>query len=112
MTGEPARRKPSAGMALLRGAVLGADGLTVLAIVLIHLFLSGMSEQDGEALFWAGPLLTYGLILLFGLTLFLNLVYVAALVIRRRRHANSYGRVSRALLVLLPAAAALGLTVR
>ena len=48
----------------------------------------------------------------FRLGLILNVVYLIAFVIMRRRYENAYGPISRALLFLLPAAAILGLTVR
>lgn len=96
----------------LRIAVLAADGLSLLAVLLIRFILPMNSGQDGEALFWVGLLLAYALILLFGLTLVLNVVYLIALGFMHGRYENGYGRASRALLYLIPAATALGLTLR
>lgn len=104
-------RPVSNGMAVLRSTVLGADGLSLLAVLSIRFLLPIISSgQEGEALFWTGLLLTYLLILLLGLTLVLNLIYLLALGITRGRY-NRYGRLTRPLLVLLPAATVLGLAV-
>ncbi|RKR18644.1 hypothetical protein [Arthrobacter oryzae] len=89
-----------------------ADVVSLSAVLFIRVILPMNSGQDGEALFWAGLLLVYGLILLFGVTLILNVVYLIALAVMHGRYDNGYGRVSRALLFLLPAATALGLTLR
>ncbi|MBT2568099.1 hypothetical protein J7I84_16660 [Arthrobacter sp. ISL-85] len=105
-------RGQSTGMRFLRITVLVADALPLLAVLLIRFVMPPGSGQDGEALFWAGLLLAYALILLFGLALVLNVVYLIVLALMRRRYDNSYSRLSRVLLFLLPAAAVLGLTVK
>ncbi len=104
--------RQSVGMRGLRIAVLVADVVSLSAVLFIRVILPMNSGQDGEALFWAGLLLVYGLILLFGVTLILNVVYIIALAVMHGRCEKGYGRVSRALLFLLPAATALGLTLR
>ncbi|KHL01599.1 hypothetical protein [Sinomonas humi] len=112
---EPERSQPrrqSPGMRGLRIAVLAADALPLLAVILIRLALPPHSGEDGEAQFWAGLLLAYALTLLFGFALVLNVIYLIALGIMRRRYDNGYGPISRALLFLLPAAATLGLMIR
>ncbi|WP_427170308.1 hypothetical protein [Arthrobacter sp. 92] len=105
-------RRQSTGMRGLRIAVLAADTLSLLAVLIIRVARPLNSGQDGEALFWAGLLLAYALILLFGLTLVVNVVYLIALGFMQGRYENGYGRVSRALLFLIPAATFLGLTLR
>jgi hypothetical protein len=54
----------------------------------------------------------YALFLILGLTVALNVVYLAAAAFMHRRYDNGYSQVSRALLFLLPAATALVITVR
>lgn len=105
-------RRQSQGMRGLRIAVLAADTLPLLAVILIRFALPLHSGEDGEGQFWAGLVLAYALILLFGFVLVLNIVYLIALGIMRRRYDNGYGPISRALLFLLPAAAILGLMIR
>lgn len=112
---EPERSQPrrqSPGMRGLRIAVLAADTLPLLAVVLIRFALPLLPAEDGEGQFWAGLVLAYALILLFGFVLVLNIVYLIALGIMRGRYDNGYGPISRALLFLLPAAAILGLMIR
>jgi len=99
-------------MRVLRMVVLGADILSLLAVLLIRVVLPLNLGQDGEALFWAGLLLTYALILLFGLTLVLNVVYLIALAFMHGRYDNGYTRISQTLLFLLPATTIVLLTVR
>ncbi|GGH92014.1 hypothetical protein ACFFGR_04850 [Arthrobacter liuii] len=99
-------------MRILRIAVLAADILSLLALLLIHFVLPLNSGQDGEALFWAGLLLTYALILLFGMTLVVNVVYLIALAFMHGRYDNGYSHFSRILLFLLPATTIVVLTVR
>jgi hypothetical protein len=113
MLPEPALRprRQSAGMRGLRIAVLIADGLSLLAVLFIRIALPMNPGQDGEAQFWAGLLLAYALILLLGLALVLNISYLVALGLMHGRYDNGYSRFSQLLLVLLPSATALGLTV-
>ena len=105
-------RRQSPGMRGLRIAVLAADTLPLLAVILIRFALPPHPAEDGEGQFWAGLVLAYALILLFGFVLVLNIIYLIALGIMRRRYDNGYGPISRALLFLLPAAAILGLMIR
>lgn len=100
----------STGLWTLRTIVLAADALSLLAILLIRLAFP-MPGQDGEGQFWTGLLLAYALILLLGLELVLNVLYLIALGIMRKRYDNGYGPISRSLLFLLPAAAILGLII-
>jgi len=105
-------RRQSPGMRALRMAVLVAHILSLLAVLLIRVVLPLNSGQDGEALFWAGLLLTYGLILLLGLTLVLNIVYLIALAFMLGRYDNGHTHISHIPLFLLPATTILLLTVR
>lgn len=104
--------RQSIAMQVLRIAVLTADALVLAAVLTIRFALPMGSGQDGEASFWAGLLLVYALILVFGLALVLNVIYMVALAFMRGRYDNGYGRISRCLLVLIPAAAVMGITVK
>ena len=104
-------RRQSTGIRVLRIAVLTADTLSLLFVLFI-LFLPASSGQDGEASFWAGLLLVYALFLVLGLALVLNVVYLVAVAFMHRRYDNGHGKVSRALLFLLPAATAMVITIR
>lgn len=98
-------RRQSTGMRVLRIAVLTADTVSLLFVLFI-LFLPVSTGQDGEAWFWGGLLLVYALFLVLGLTVALNVVHLVAAAFMHRRYDNGYGKVSRALLFLLPAAIA------
>lgn len=104
-------RRQSTGMRVLRFAVLTADTLSLLFVLFIRFALPASSSKDGEASFWAGLLLVYALFLILGLAVVLNAVYLIALAFMRGRYVNGYHRVSRALLLLLPAATALVIAV-
>lgn len=99
-------------MRVLRIAVLSADTLSLLCVLIIRFAPPMASGGDGEASYWAGLLLVYALFLVLGLALVLNVVYLVALAFMRRRYDNGYNQVARALLFLLPGATALVITVR
>lgn len=105
-------RRQSTGMRILRIAVLTADTLSFLCVLIVRFALPMTSGQDGEAWFWAGLLLVYALFLVLGLALVLNVLYLVALAIMRGRYDNGYNQASRAFLFVLPAAVALVITVR
>lgn len=94
------QRRQSVGMRGLRVTVLVVDVLSLSAVLIIRFVLPINSGQDGEASFWAGLLIAYGLILLFGLTLILNVLYLIVLAFMHGRYKNGYSGPSRALLFL------------
>ncbi|MGN7201415.1 hypothetical protein [Arthrobacter sp. SAFR-044] len=94
-------------MWVLRIAVLTIDTLSLLFVLIIRFAPTTSGHDDGEGWYWAGLLLVYALFLVLGLALLLNVVFLVALAFMRRRYDNNYNRVSRACLLLLPAATAL-----